>query len=44
MRHYYATERSRQITGRENAEGLKLPQPFRNFGRKKKLTNRVRDG
>ena len=43
MRHNYTTERSREITGSENAERLKLPHPFRDFGREKKLTNRVRE-
>jgi hypothetical protein len=43
MRHYYAPQRSSEITGSENAERLKLPQPFRNFEREKKLTYRVRE-
>ena len=43
MSHDYTTQRSREITGSENAERLELPKPIRDFGREKKFTNRVRE-
>ncbi|CZU21956.1 Uncharacterised protein [Enterobacter hormaechei] len=35
MRHDNAAQRTRQIPGSENAEGLYLTQPFRNIRREK---------
>ena len=43
MSHYYATQRSREITGSKYAESLELPKPIRDFGREKEHTNCVRE-
>jgi hypothetical protein len=42
MSHYYATQRSGEITGSEYTEGLGLPKPIRDFGWEEKLSHYVR--